>query len=256
MGTCTRNISVAFALAALWLISIPAINSQELTPEQKQALQQIVNLQVNLDAGKVNSPATKLEAKQIGTRTSDSTLFVGYHLYASGFTGEAFQLITIPVGPKPDPVSMGSGLSLASDGEVMDGPDDPRTIWFPNFLPGEPARMGLVSADGKQRAFVTVVPNPIQGTNGACRVDVIRLLPKFEIAYVRGTGFPPNSEIAFEGNSLGEIHTGKLKMGADGRGGTAILPAVKDKPEGDIQLTFSAPQCKPTVKFHWGSRSQ
>jgi hypothetical protein len=195
-------------------------------------------------------------AKGVGKKKNGDISMVGYALFASGLTGGAFQLVTIPVSPKPNLVSIGSNLSLASDGEVMDGPDDPRTMWFPNFLPGEPARLGLVSGDGKQRAFVTVVPNPIEGTDGSCRIDVVRLLPKFEIAYVRVTGFPPNNEIGFEGNSLGEMQSGKLRTDVDGRAGTAILPAVKDKSEGDVQLTFSAPQCNPTVKFHWGSRSQ
>jgi hypothetical protein len=256
MGTYLWNSWTAFTVLVISLIVIPTIHSQELTPEQKQGVQQIVNLQLNLDAGKVNSPGKSLEVREVGKKKSGDISMVGYHLYASGFTGGGFQLLTIPIGPKPDPVSMGEQLVLANDGEVMDRPDDPRAIWLPDFLPGEPARLGLVSADNKQRAFVTAVPNPIYGTDGACRVDVVRLLPKFEVAYVRGTGFPPNIEIGFEGNSVGEIHTGNLKTDNEGRAATAILPAVKDKPEGDIQVKFSAPQCKPAVRFHWGSRSQ
>ena len=113
-----------------------------------------------------------------------------------------------------------------------------------------------MSKDGKERAFVNIVPNPIKTTDHGCSMNVIRVLPRFELAFVEGTGFPQNADIDFEVNSLGEIHTGKLKSDSSGNLSTAVMPFVKDKSKGQVKLVATAPQCKLKVSFHWGTTSE
>lgn len=249
------NIPVCRWLALILLLTGSAL-SQELTAEQKLQLDKIINLQRNLSSGRANSPGTKLTAKEVSRVKKGEALVVGYQLYGEGFSAESYELFTIPITPTPQTVGAGTGLMLAKDGQVLDGPDDPRVIFLPDFVPGEPSRLGLASKDGKERAFVTIVPNPIDGKDHGCSITVTRLLPKFEVAFVEGTGFPPAANIDFETSSSGETHNGKLK--ADDRGivETAILPFVKGKAKGQTQVTLSESQCKPKAVFHWGTTTE
>ena len=127
---------------------------------------------------------------------------------------------------------------------------------FPNFVRGEPARLGLISRDGKERVFVTIMPNPIKGSDHGCTLNVVRLLPRFEIAFVEGAGFPPEADVDFESNSSGEVHNGKVRTNAVGYVQTAILPFVKDKAQGQVQVKLVAAPCKLKVSFSWGTPSE
>lgn len=228
---------------------------QDLSPEQKTQMNKLINLQRNLENGGANSPGAHLQAKEVA-RINNGGLVVSYELYADGFSGDSFELVTVPITAEPGVVSAGTDMILAKDGKVLDGPNDPRTMIFPNFVPGEPARLGLVSKDGKERAFVNIVPNPIKSTDHGCSLNVIRVLPRFELAFVEGIGFPANADIDFEVNSLGEIHTGKIKTDSTGYLSTAVMPFVKDKAQGQVKLVATAPQCKPKVSFHWGTTAE
>lgn len=242
-------------LTAVALFGVSIATCQDLSPEQSAQMNKLLNLQKKLENGAANSSGVHLQAKEVA-RVNNGGLVVSYELYADGFTSDRFDLVAIPIGPEPEPVSAGSDLMLAKDGKVLDGPNDPRTLIFPNFVPGEPSRLGLLSKDGKERAFVNIVPNPIKSTDHGCSLSVVRVLPRFELAFVEGTGFPPNADVDFEVNSLGEVHTGKLKSDSTGYLSTAVLPFVKDKPKGELKLVVTAPQCKPKASFHWGTTSE
>ena len=78
-------------------------------------------------------------------------------------------------------------------------------------------------------------------------------MPKFELAFIQASGFPPNADIAMHSDSMGEIHDAKLKSDNQGSFDFAMLPFVKDKPDGIMQVQMSAASCKPKLKFHWGA---
>lgn len=130
---------------------------------------------------------------------------------------------------------MGEVLIEAKDGRVIDGPNDPRSVVVPNPAPGEPFRFALASKDSKHRAFVTLLPNPIEGSDQGCKVSVIRLMPNFELAYVRITGFPPKAEVAGRSNSEGEVRDFKMTTDANGTADNGILPAKKGKSKEKIK---------------------
>jgi len=81
-------------------------------------------------------------------------------------------------------------------------------------------------------------------------------MPKFELAFIQATGFPPNAEIDFQSDSLGEVHNGKLKTNADGYTDTGILPFVKGKSKGKTEIRMTSSQCSPKVTFHWGTTTE
>ena len=253
-GRLVRLLS-AIALCVLATLSAPC---QELTAEQKAKVDKIINIQRNLSSGHSNSPGAELHAKEVSRAGKRGDLvLVGYALYAAGLTSDRYELVSIPITAEAAPlVEVGADLSLAQDGQVMDGPNDPRIMLFPNFVRGEPARLGLISKDGKERAFVTILPNPITASDHGCTLNVVRLLPRFEIAFVEGTGFPPEADIDFESNSSGEVHNGKVRTDTAGYVQTGIIPFVKDKDKGQLQITLVAPHCKPKVRFTWGTTSE
>ena len=51
-----------------------------------------------------------------------------------------------------------------------------------------------------------IVPVPIIGKDKNCTISVERLLPNFELAYISGQGFPPNSDVSFVSQSYGGSH--------------------------------------------------
>jgi hypothetical protein len=242
--------------ASIFLIGTAIAVCQDLTPELRTQIDRIGNLHRNLINGRANSPGAKLRAKEVSRTRADGGVMVGYELFADGFTANRFDLITVPITPKAEPVGAGTELSLEKDGQVMDGPNDPRVLFFPNFVPGEPARIGLLTKDGKERAFVVIVPNPIEASDHGCTLKVTRLLPKFEFAFVEGSGFTPNSDVELQANSMGEVHNGKLKSDVAGMVQTGILPFVDGRAEGQIQVSLLGKPCNPRVTFHWGTISE
>jgi hypothetical protein len=141
----------------------------------------------------------------------------------------------------------------AKDGRVIDGPDDPRGLIVPDPAPGEPYRVALVAKNSKYKAFLTLLPNPIEGSDHGCKVSVIRLMPNFELAFVRMIAFPPETQVRWRGNSEGEVHESTVTTDANGYADIGILPAKKGKRKGKMEMHFTSPKCSPKVGFKWGS---
>jgi hypothetical protein len=180
-----------------------------------------------------------------------------YELYTKGLPHEEiYQLHTLPLDATEATATMLSGgdLRLDDDGRVMTGPkpDDVFHAIIPDAAPGEPFRFALISEDGKHYATLSVQPNAIEGKDHGCRVEAVRLMPKFELAFIQGTGFPPDAEIAMHSESLGDRHDGKVKTDDKGDFDFAMLPFVKGKSDGITQVLMSAGNCKPKLRFHWG----
>ena len=106
-------------------------------------------------------------------------------------------------------------------------------------------RFAVSAKSGKHHAFITILPNPIEGSDHGCKVSVIRLLRNFELAFVQVTGFPPETEIAFRGNSEGEVHESRIKTNSDGYGDLGILPAKLGKSKGRWKYNSLRPAAPP-----------
>ena len=60
---------------------------------------------------------------------------------------------------------------------------------------GEPARMAF--ATPKFTIGVVMVPDPIEANGRGCTLSAVRLTPKFELAFVSGSGYPANSKVHY-----------------------------------------------------------
>jgi hypothetical protein len=241
---------LAILTVSLAIFAVP----QDLTPEARTVIERRVNIQ-RMWGTKSNSAGASLTAKEIRREKQGDLDLVSYELYATGLPQDAaYNFFVLPLNANQvgDGQVMGQ-VHLEKSGRVIDGPNDPRVLILPNAAPGEPFRFALLSEDGVHRAAVSIQPNPIEGKDGACTISVIRLMPKFELAYVSGSGFAPGSEIEFKSDSSGETQGGKLKADENGTVYTALLPFVKGKSKGTTNLQMVAPQCKPAARFNWGT---
>ena len=203
------------------------------------------------------SPNTSLQAKEVEREGS----VVRYNLYVSGLpTDKLYSVLSWPVG-QAKPSTVFQGLSIGKGGLVIcagrtpgqcvdasekDGPVD---FTF-NPAKGEPYRLALYSGD--YRAAIVIVPDPIIGEDKGCSISVERLLPHFELAYLSGTGFSPNGDVKFDGESYGEKHAISAKADSQGNFSAALLPAVAGHQKGTTTLKGVGMSCSPSLKFDWG----
>jgi hypothetical protein len=156
-----------------------------------------------------------------------------------------------------------TGLSIAHDGLVIcagrepgqcrgEKLDDDVALSALNPAKGEPFRWVLVSGDNKTKVFFGAVPDPIRAKDKGCTLEVIRLMPKFELAMIRAGGYRPNEELQFNSKSYDEAHDRQAKSDADGEYVAAVLPFVKDKEAGKTEITVKGAGCAPKLSFEWG----
>jgi hypothetical protein len=206
---------------------------------------------------KLSSAGVSIQAKVVERQGS----VVKYYLTVSGLpTDELYTVMSWPVGQeKPGPIM--EGISIGKDGTVMCAGRTPDECGEPSkkddpvdfaFEPakGEPYRLALVS--GEYRAAIVIVPDPIAAKDKDCTLSVERLLPHFELAYFSGSGFPPNSEASFEGESYGEKRPIKTKSDSVGNLQFAIMPGVTRHQKGTTTVKGLGMKCSPSLKFDWG----
>lgn len=207
---------------------------------------------------RLSSPGVTLEARQVSREGST----VQYHLFAKGLSSDAlYQVVAWPVTDAAAQVSI-EGVSIGKDGIVMcagrepgqcgdpSKKDDPIEFTF-NPAKAEPFRLALVSPS--LRAAIVIVPNPVQGKDKGCMISVVRLTPNFELAYVTGSGFPPDSDVQFETQSYDERNPLTVKTDSGGNLSFGTLPFVTGRTKGTATVKAVGGQCSPSLKFDWGS---
>ena len=187
---------------------------------------------------------------------------IKFRLFASGVPHDGvYTLVSWPVTQKV-PGEVLTGVTLRSTGLAVcagapgtcggaDNPDDPIDIPL-QPVPGEPVRLGLVSADGASRVFATLVPLPLRGEDRGCMVEATLLTPRGELVLVEAAGLPANTTVTLDSDSAGERHSGKEKADADGRLASALLPFKKGETGGTLKVDVKAPRCSPSVSIPWG----
>lgn len=184
-----------------------------------------------------------------------------FRLFAEGVAkDEIYSIVAWPVTQK-QPVEVQRGVTLDASGLAIcagtsntcrgDKPNDPIDLVF-QPVPGEPVRLGLVSASGAIKVFAKIVPVPLRGEDRGCMVEGVLLTPGAELVLIEGSGFPANSELTMDSNSEGERHGQKSKADADGRYATAILPYKQGVPAGTLRVELKSAKCSPSVAIPWG----
>jgi hypothetical protein len=249
-------VSVASLGLLLTSASILCFGQTDIEAKAAETSKALVNAHIAWRT-KLSSGGASIQAKEVERREG----FVKYYLVVSGLpTDELYTVMSWPVGQqKPQPIM--EGVSIGKDGIVMcaartpeqcgdpSKKDDPIDFGF-NPANGEPYRLALVS--GEHRAAIIVVPDPILAKDKDCTLSVERLLPGFELAYLSGSGFPPNNEATFDSESYGEKHPIKAIADNEGHIQFAVLPGVSGHQKGTTKVKGVGMKCSPSLQFDWG----
>jgi hypothetical protein len=186
---------------------------------------------------------------------------VQYHLFVHGLPADKlYKLYSWPVSVREPAVQM-EGVSIGKDGllicagrmpEQCGDPsrkDDPIEFTF-GPVKAEPLRVAFISDDA--RVAILLVPNPIGNKNKGCTLQVVRLLPNFELAYFAGSGFAPSTKVEFDAQSYDEKHRLEAITKGDGNLEFAMLPFVSGHNNGSMRVKALGTQCSPEIKFDWG----
>jgi hypothetical protein len=207
---------------------------------------------------KASTPNASLEIRE----TAVSGARHQFRLFATGLPADGvYSIVTWPVTQK-GPSEILKGVTLGDSGVAVcagapgrcgsaDKPNDPIDIVL-QPIPGEPSRLGLVSADRMTKVFARIVPVPVKGEDRGCGAEAILLTPRGELVLIEGSGFPPNSNVGIDSDSAGERHNGTEKTDADGRMTSAFLPNKQGVAGGTLKVILKSAQCSPAVSIAWG----
>jgi hypothetical protein len=202
----------------------------------------------------ISTRGAKLDIREAKRGEKDGKLLIAYDFYATGASsGQSYTLFQYPI-TAPEPAVLLREVSFDGTGRlcVKKGKECSQPVQI-YFLPekAEPFRFLLLSMNGKTSIAALVVPNPIIGTDQGCSVEVVRVTPNFDVALLRGKGFKPGEEPAYDSNSAGEQLHGTLKIDKAGEFTLVLFPAVTGKSEGSDTVMVKSALCNPSVSFNW-----
>jgi hypothetical protein len=208
-----------------------------------------------------NSPGATLTSKESGRTQIQGKTVITYNLVAAGMPKDQhYVLWVLNLGADP---RAGADAYLNSEGKVVSVLADPdkHVAEDPINLKlfgskGEPFKFGLISDDGKLRAFAQIVPFPIEAVGGSCHLSAVETGPYYLGMFVRATGFQPDEELAIETSSEGEGGQIKAKASSDGSYNSGLFPFVKGKRAGKTRFSVAGKTCKVAIEFPWGEGSQ
>jgi len=223
----------------------------------------MANLTRDWLSGKLSTAGTSVDIHEVSRSNDGGDLRVRYNFFVKGAPkDQTYTLMSWPINAAK-PLEQMRGLTISATGLVVCAGrtpeqcgdsqklDDPVDF---TFVPGrgEIFRMALVSADGDAKVFFAIVPDPIIKTNGGCSLEVVRLMPRFELVLIRAKGYQPKEDLLFASKSYDESHEGQVKADTDGTYVSAILPFVKGKPSGRTTVKLKGGGCAPEISFEWG----
>ena len=203
-----------------------------------------------------------IEAREISRKgKSGNDLNVQYHIFVKGAPADAlFQEIQWPVNAdKPSPALV--GISIGKDGILMCAgrtpdqcgdakkPDDP-IEFITMSRKGEPTRLAFISPTVK--IGTVIVPEPIVANDNGCTLSSVRLTPKFELAFLSGSGYPPNTDVHYR--VLSETSSDVVvKSDSNGTIRFSVIPNPGKKSKGTVTVKIAEAKCSPEVSYEWGT---
>jgi hypothetical protein len=212
---------------------------------------------------KISTPGTSAEVREIDRERHSGDVQIDYHVFVKGAPKDQLYDVRLWSISAKEPSVVMSGVSIAPNGLLIcagrkpgqcrgEKLDDDIALSVLNPGKGEPFRWVLVSGDDKTQIFFAAIPDSITAKDKSCRLEVIRLLPKFELAMIRAKGYKANEELQFTSKSYNEAHDVQARANADGEYVAAMLPAVKDKQIGKTDVILKGAECAPKLSFEWG----
>ncbi len=215
-----------------------------------------------------NLPGAHMDFRELERKgTPDVDLSVKYELHVCCLPKELnYDLADWPNyadRPKTEII----GVSLEEDGKVICKGETaeqckfsksgraPVDLTLANVDRGQPFRFAVFSGPRRLIVVGATIPVPIEVEDGGCRIEAIRLMRRFEVAWLKVSGFTPSATLTMDGSSYGERHTGTLRANGSGEGELLLLPFVKGHASGTSVITVTDGKCAPKISFEWGTSS-
>jgi hypothetical protein len=137
-----------------------------------QTAGKIAKISLDWMSGRLSTPGTSAEIREVKRSTSGGQLTVSYHVFVKGVPADqTYTFVTWPINAK-GPVEQIRGLTLLPNGMVICAGRKPEQCGDDNrkddpvdfiFAPakGEVFRLALVSDDGTAKIFFAIVPDPV-----------------------------------------------------------------------------------------------
>lgn len=249
--------------AFLLLLASRVEIAQAQEPQTQDGIAQRVQHLMSIEVGfeQMVPPSTSIETKEVSRKgKSGEDLVVQYHIFVKGVPPNTlFKALTWPPNAEKPSVIL-DGISVGKDGVLMCAgrtseqcgdpkkPDDP--IEF-TVLPmkGEPSRFALVSSDIK--IGTVIVADPIEAKDKACTLSLVRLTKAFDLAFMSGTGYSPNTDVHY---TVSSEMTGNFVIKADSKGTirVALIPYPGKKKQGTARVKINEATCSPEASWEWG----
>lgn len=244
------------------LVTLSAFGQTNPTPSQIELQARVANLmKINGAWGpSASTPNMSLTIKE----TSRSGQTIKFGLSGEGLPKDkTYSIVSWPI--TQDKLSkILSGVTFNSSGVAIcagipntcagEKPDDPINL-VAQPVSGEPIRFGVISDDGAIKLFAKIVPLPLKGEDRGCTVEAVLLTPDATLLWIEGSGFAPDSEVTFEGDSEGERQSHTAKTDPGGRYISSVLPYKQGIAQGTIKITLRSTKCSPSVSVPWGKRN-
>ena len=250
------------AVASFCLFSI-AYGVTQQTSNQEEFGKQVQHL-MEVEVGFMNMvpQGMSIEAKEISRTGKSGSLVVKYNIYVKGAPADAiFRGFNWPANAEKPSVAL-DGITAAKDGLLIcagrtdydcgtrQKPDDP-IDFIVTPLKGEPFRVAFVAGD--LQIGTVVVPDPVQAADKGCSLSAVRLTSKFELAFLSGSGYSPNTDIHYRVSTGDSKKDFVVKSTDQGIIRTGVVPAGAGKTKGTTNVKIIEPTCSPEVSYQWGT---
>jgi hypothetical protein len=237
--------------------------SQDIGGKQNDLAERVQRLMdIEMGFARMVPEGMSIEAKEVSREGhSGNDLKVVYHIFVKGAGADTlFQEIQWPVNADKPSAAL-PGISTGKDGILLCAgrtpeqcgdpkkPDDPiEFITVPRK--GEPTRLAFKSPT--VRIGIVIVPDPIEAKDKGCTLSALRLTPRFELALLSGSGYPPNTDIHY--TVQGEM-TNDHVIKSDGNGAirVSVIPYPGNKTKGKVKVKVTESKCSPELSYEWGT---
>jgi hypothetical protein len=261
---CTISLMrrcIVMVLSMLFLLLLEFGSSQDSVSKQNDTAQYVQRL-MDIEVGflQMVPSGMSIEAKEISRKgTSGKDLVVQYHIFVKGAAPDIlFSWIQWPISAEKPSTAL-AGISVGKDGILMCAgrapeqcgdpkkPDDP-IEFIATPRKGEPTRLAFIAP--KVKIGIVIVPDPIEAYDKGCTLSSVRLTPNFELAFVSGFGYPPNTDMHYRVSS--EVNNDYvIKSDASGTIRVSVISYRGKKSNGIATVKITEPKCSPEVSYEW-----
>jgi len=234
-----------------------------------QSVVDMVNAQVQWDAGQQDPTRPHLEFVKVDEFNRSDGHFVRYRMLAPGVSeGQQYKVAIWKIGTLIQNLQVLSSpayvnrkgllLTRKPSPDQEDVQSAEQNVEFDvgvQAANGEPIRFALLSKDSKVIASGTLVPYPLESSDKGCRLSVLLSAPEANVVLVTAEGFAANTELVVKGDSAGELKESRHKTDTNGRVEFAALPYVVGKEDGVLTDVIETPDCSVKVQIPWGQGS-